>query len=119
MTGSRTSVIAGVLHRPVLDRPTVGAEARGRMVQGLAPRSSTVDWTATVPQLAEAIDTALALADAPAHALVVDHRGGDLVGTCACGRVLGRIRPGTRLDALAVPWMQHASPELAAAGHRA
>ncbi|GEC02985.1 hypothetical protein SSP24_06400 [Streptomyces spinoverrucosus] len=83
-----------------------------------------------MPQLAEAIDTALtkwdaatagALAgsEAAGHALIVSHEGSDLVGTCQCGRRLGRITPGRPLDALAVPWVRHTSTDLTAAAIRA
>ncbi len=115
---SRAETIAAVLRRPDLDRPLLGHELRGRLVQGLAPASTGVEWTATVPQLAAAIDTALTVSDASeaahtadaeasGHALGIQHRGGDLVGVCQCGRTLGRITPGTPLDALAVPWLHH------------
>lgn len=120
---SREETIAAVLRRPSLDRPLLAHELRGRLVQGLAPASTVVEWRATVPQLAEAIDTALTVRDASAaadtadseaagHALGIQHRGGDLVGVCQCGRRLGRISPGTPLDALAVPWLHHTGLEL-------
>ncbi|MCH5677858.1 hypothetical protein [Streptomyces gilvus] len=123
---TRSDVIAQTLNHPVLTRPTVGHELLERVVQGLGPRSTLADWTATVPQLADAIDTALARVDAATlgalagsaaagHALIVEYSGCDLVGACQCGRRLGRIRPGTALDALAVPWTTHTSTELAAA----
>ncbi|WP_329597786.1 hypothetical protein OIE43_18940 [Streptomyces pseudovenezuelae] len=124
---NRADAIAAVLRRPVLERQLLAHELRGPMVQGIGSGSTVVEWTASVPQLAEAIDTALANVDAAAaaamagsaaagHALVIEHRGGDLVGTCQCGRRLGYIHPGTRLDALAVPWIRHTAPVLAAAG---
>lgn len=126
---NRADTIAGVLRRPVLQRPLLAHELRGRLVQGLVPGSTVAEWTATVPQLAEDIDTALAAADAATavgmvgglaagHALVVQYDGLDLVGTCQCGRRLGRIRPGTQLDALAVPWVRHTSLDQAAAAVR-
>jgi hypothetical protein len=107
---TRAELIAAVLRAPVLARPVLGHELRERLVQGLAPASTVADWVATVPQLAEAIDTALTadLTAGTAHALVVHYDGADLVGTCQCGARLGRIHPGTRLDALAVPWERHA-----------
>lgn len=116
MTRTRTDVIADVLRRPVLRRPVLGHELRERLVQGLGPASTEAEWTATVPQLAEAIDTALG-ADV-IHGLVVQYDGIDMVGTCQCGQRLGRIRPGTRLDALTVPWERHIAhlPALAPAG---
>lgn len=55
---SRTDIIAAVLRRPVFRRPIVGHELRGSQVQ-LLGRNSDVTWSATVPQLAEALDTAL------------------------------------------------------------
>lgn len=120
---TRAETIAAVLHRPVLDRRLLAHELGGRLVQALGPASTVAEWTATVPQLAEAIDTALAVHDATAaatvadaeaagHALGVQHLGSDLVGVCQCGRTLGRITPGTRLDALAVPWLRHTGAEL-------
>jgi hypothetical protein len=122
----RADIIAGVLRRPVLRRPLLAHELRERLVQGLGPGSTAAEWTATVPQLAEDIDTAIAAAEAAlaaavagstaaGHALVIGYRGRDLVGTCQCGRVLGRITHGTPLDALAVPWERHISPALASA----
>ncbi|WP_055535664.1 hypothetical protein [Streptomyces graminilatus] len=59
---SPTDIIAAVLRRPVFRRPIVGHELRGSQVQ-LLGRNSDVTWTATVPQLAEAIDTALLKSD--------------------------------------------------------
>lgn len=123
---NRAETIAGVLRRPVLTRPVLAHELRGRLVQGLGAGSTVAEWTATVPQMAGAIDTALAKVDAATagamagslaagHALVISYRGRDLVGTCQCGRTLGRIDPATPLDALAVPWIRHTSTDLAAA----
>ncbi|MYS44073.1 hypothetical protein GTY23_23140 [Streptomyces sp. SID5998] len=56
---SRTETIAAVLRRPKLARPILAHELRQHVVQGLGPGTTAADWTATVPQLAEAIDTAL------------------------------------------------------------
>lgn len=56
---SRTDTIASVLRRPHLTRPVVAHELRERLVQGLEPGGTATDWTATVPQLAEAINTQL------------------------------------------------------------
>ncbi|MEU8555912.1 hypothetical protein AB0C80_18250 [Streptomyces anthocyanicus] len=56
---SRTDTIAAALRRPRLTRPVVAHELRERMVQGLEPGGTTTDWTATVPQLAEAINAQL------------------------------------------------------------
>ncbi|WP_171111276.1 MULTISPECIES: hypothetical protein [unclassified Streptomyces] len=127
---TRADTIATVLRRPVLHRRLLAHELRERLVQGLGPGSTDAEWTATVPQLAEALDTALtkwdaatagALAgsEAAGHALVVSYEGSDLVGRCQCGPVLGRVRPGTALDSLAVPWVRHTSLDLAAAAIRA
>lgn len=58
MNASRIDVIAAALRRPLLRRPVVGRELRGSIVQSLG-RNSDVTWSATVPQIAEAIDTAL------------------------------------------------------------
>ncbi|MEU3256148.1 hypothetical protein [Streptomyces sp. NPDC006997] len=120
----RIKVIADVLRRrPRLHRPTLAYEQRGRQVQSLAPGTTEVDWEAPAAHVAEAIDTALdahaAAAAARAagsaeagHALVITYRDLDLVGVCQCGRPLGRIRPGTPLDALAVPWERHTGTPL-------
>ena len=127
---NRADTIAAVLRRPILERPPLAYELAERQVQGVGARSTVVEWTATVPQLADAIDLALGKVDAATvaamagsaaagHALVVEYQGCDLVGTCQCGRRLGLIRPGTRLDALAVPWIRHTSTDLAAAAVRA
>lgn len=122
---TRAELIASALRRPRLQRPVLAHELRGRLLQGLAPGSTAADWTATVPQLAEAIDTALAAHDAAAaaqagtvaagHALVVHYDGADLVGVCQCGTPLGRAHPGKPLDALAVPWERHTALPLARA----
>ncbi|MFJ3794984.1 hypothetical protein ACIPSJ_01710 [Streptomyces sp. NPDC090088] len=123
---SRTDTIATALTHPEFRRPFLGQELRGAMVQGLGPGSSEPRWTATVPQLAEAIDTALTRAeekDTPAggsttadasgtadtpHALVIRLVGPDHVGTCECGRAIGRTPRTRSLDGLAGLWEQHA-----------
>jgi hypothetical protein len=56
---SRIDTIAGVLRQPKLWRPVLGHELREHVVECLGPGSTEPRWTATVPQLAEAIDTAL------------------------------------------------------------
>ncbi|MEU9661876.1 hypothetical protein [Streptomyces chartreusis] len=48
------------------------------------------------------------------HALIVEAGGHETHGSCQCGRRLGRIAPGARLDALAVPWARHTCTELTA-----
>ncbi|MFE6408481.1 hypothetical protein ACFVOR_16280 [Streptomyces sp. NPDC057837] len=177
---SRTDTIAAVLRRPRLRRPALAHELAERLVQGLGARSTVTEWTATVPQLAEAIDAALqeqereekdtpaegnrppagaadtaraeilrTLMDAgynePAagellalafrephgqspdvgslqslaggHALLVEYGADEALGSCQCGRRLGRITPGKPLDALAVPWERHACTELTTASN--
>ncbi|WP_073946485.1 hypothetical protein [Streptomyces kebangsaanensis] len=171
---SRTDTIAAVLRRPVLRRPLLAHELRGHVVQGLGPGSTETAWTATVPQLAEAIDTALqaraqseekgtrlgtqppvggstaraeilaVLADAGynqaaatellarahrephtdppdlefretlagGHALIVQYGDCELIGSCQCGRALGRIRPDRSLDQLAGLWERHTMTEV-------
>lgn len=59
---TRVDVIAAALHRPPLRRPFVGHEVRSGVVQ-LHGRSTDPDWTATIPQLAEAIDSALTISE--------------------------------------------------------
>ncbi|MET9729740.1 hypothetical protein ABZZ79_03435 [Streptomyces sp. NPDC006458] len=56
---ARTETIASVLQRPRLLRPVLAHELRERLVQGMGAGTTEVEWTATVPQLAEAIDTEL------------------------------------------------------------
>ncbi|MGW5509935.1 hypothetical protein ACWEV9_19490 [Streptomyces albogriseolus] len=169
---SRTDVIAGVLRRPRLKRPVLAHELRQALVQGLGS-GTEVRWTATVPQLAEAIDTALTAAgreekdtrrgsqprpggstaraellavlqaagynDAAAvdlvarafrephtdppdlefretlaggHALVVQYGDCELLGSCQCGRRLGRVTPDRPIDHLAGLWERHTMTEL-------
>ncbi|MET9140517.1 DUF6895 family protein [Streptomyces parvulus] len=60
---SRTDTIAAVLRHPRVKRVTLAHELGGRMVQSTAPGGTTVDWSATVPQLAEALNTALEQAE--------------------------------------------------------
>ncbi|MGW2170364.1 hypothetical protein ACWC1C_07510 [Streptomyces sp. NPDC001705] len=60
---SRTDTIAAVLRHPRLTRPVVAHELRERLVQGLVPGGTATDWTATVPQLAEAIHVGLEQAE--------------------------------------------------------
>jgi hypothetical protein len=55
---TRVDVIAAALHKPSLRRPYVGRELRSGVLQ-LHGRSTDPDWTATIPQIAEAIDSAL------------------------------------------------------------
>lgn len=117
MTG-RLNTIATALRAPNLERRFLGHELRGALVQGVYANSTEVSWSATVPMLAEAIDTALTRAeekDTPAdagapstpHALVLEAHGVDLVGTCRCGRSIGRTPLGRHIDGLIGLWEQH------------
>ncbi|MEU9424291.1 hypothetical protein AB0D87_15905 [Streptomyces sp. NPDC048342] len=119
--------IAAVLRNPTFRRPVLGQELRGAMVQGLGSGSGSSEprWIATVPQLAEAIDTALTRAeekDTPAggttagtgtadtpHALVISRTEHDFVGVCECGRAIGRTPRTRHLDGLVGLWEQHAA----------
>ncbi|MEU2780582.1 hypothetical protein [Streptomyces sp. NPDC007110] len=173
----RTEVIAGVLRRPRLKRPVLAHELRERLVQGLGAGSTDVEWTATIPQVAEAIDAALtasgreekdtrrggqpraggstaraellaALHDsgyneaaatdvvarafrephtdppdlefretrAGGHALVIEYGDCELIGSCQCGRRLGRVTPDKPIDRLAGLWERHTMTELTAPG---
>ncbi|MFE9935897.1 hypothetical protein [Streptomyces hirsutus] len=56
---TRTDTIAAVLRRPRLQRPVLAHELREHLVQGVGPAGTDKEWTATVPQIAEAIDAAL------------------------------------------------------------
>ncbi|MFZ4206813.1 hypothetical protein ACOZE4_18445 [Streptomyces griseoincarnatus] len=170
---SRTDVIAAVLRRPRLKRPVLAHELRQSLVQGLRI-GTTVEWTATVPQLAEAIDSELAKQEqreqkdtrrgsqprpggstaraellavlqesgyneaaavdllvrafrephtsppdkefretlAGGHALVVQYGDCELLGSCQCGRRLGRVTPDRPIDHLAGLWERHTMTEL-------
>ncbi|MEU5908880.1 MULTISPECIES: hypothetical protein [Actinomycetes] len=132
---SRTDIVAAVLRGPVLRRPVLAHEMREHLVQGLDPRSTQTRWTATVPQLAEAIVTALqeadreekdipagstarhtgtastARAEAPtSHALILERAGHDVIGTCRCGRAIGRTPQNKPFDALVGLWERHTNP---------
>jgi hypothetical protein len=48
------------------------------------------------------------------HALIVEVGDYETHGSCQCGRRLGRIALGTRLDALTIPWERHTFTELSA-----
>jgi hypothetical protein len=54
----RLGVIAAALRAPKIDRPYVGHEMRGPMLM-LTGLNSDLIWSATIPQIAEAIDQAL------------------------------------------------------------
>lgn len=109
MKATRYDVILRVLTSTQPVRQLLARELGGPLVQLLASRTSDLTWQASPQLLAEAIDQAVTEAEpsAAAHALVIEDRGLDIVGTCRCGQVLGRARPGTPLDALAVPWERH------------
>ncbi|MDT6983701.1 hypothetical protein ACFSUJ_12005 [Streptomyces lusitanus] len=169
---SRTDVIARVLRRPRLKRPVLAHELR-QMVQGLGT-GTDVEWTATVPQLAEAIDSELTKQEqreqkdtrrgsqprpggstaraellavlqesgyneaaaldlvarafrephtdppdlefretrAGGHALLVEYGDCELLGSCQCGRRLGRVTPDKPIDHLAGLWERHTMTEL-------
>lgn len=51
------------------------------------------------------------------HALVVEHGAGELVGSCQCGRRLGRLTSSGSVDALAGLWELHLT-QLAGGGER-
>lgn len=118
---SRVDLIAAVLRRPRLLRPVVAHELRERLVQGVGAGSTVVDWVATVPQLAEAIDTALTAEEkdtpvqgAPStplpsdgHALIVRTVGVDLLGSCQCGRPIGRTPRARSMDGMTGLWESH------------
>ncbi|MFJ1650050.1 hypothetical protein ACIOC2_01280 [Streptomyces sp. NPDC088337] len=131
---SRTDIVADVLRSPVLHRPVLAHEMREHLVQGIDPRSAQTRWTATVPQLAEAIDTALREADreekdipadtnarhtgttftaradaSTGHALILEAAGPDFIGTCQCGRRIGRTPQNKPVDALVGLWERHTS----------
>ncbi|MCM8548952.1 hypothetical protein [Streptomyces sp. STCH 565 A] len=136
---SRTDTIAAVLRRPRLTRPLVAHELRERLVQGLEPGGTASDWTATVPQLAEAINNAVEKAERAeqkdtrgraqrptggatarthlrtvkgGHALVIEQSEGEIRGACQCGRRLGTIAPHALVDILAAKWEHHAMTEV-------
>lgn len=128
MKEPRYDVILRVLTSPQPVRRLLAYEQRGPLVQLLASGTTDPTWQAPPRLLADAIHKAVALSEewavpsraqpvetpAAPHDLVIECRGLDLVGTCRCGQVLGRITPGTRLDALAVPWERHTAALAAA-----
>jgi hypothetical protein len=48
------------------------------------------------------------------HALLVQYGDCELIGTCQCGRALGRITPAGSVDHLAGLWERHTTTELPA-----
>lgn len=132
---SRLDVIAAVLRDPAPVRPLLAYELRSSIVQLLGPGTTDPTWTATPGLLAEAIDAGLARAErkekdipadtsstagtqgttsaAPAHALVLESDGLDLVGICRCGRPIGRTPLARSVDGLVGVWEQHCIQEVA------
>lgn len=55
---TRADLIAAALRSPQIGRPYVGHEMRGPMLMLTGPHSDLI-WSATIPQIAEAIDQAL------------------------------------------------------------
>lgn len=120
---ARIDTIAAALRGPELQRQFLGHELRGALVQGVGAGSTEVVWTATVPMLAEAIDTALTKAeeaeekDIPTgtpstpHALVLEADDIDLIGSCRCGRRIGRTPQRRSVDGLVGLWERHVSED--------
>lgn len=48
------------------------------------------------------------------HALIVQYGDCELIGSCQCGRALGRITPAGSVDHLAALWERHTCTELPA-----
>lgn len=46
------------------------------------------------------------------HALIVEAGDYETHGSCQCGRRLGRIALGTRIDSLTIPWERHTFTDL-------
>jgi hypothetical protein len=122
---SRIETIAAVLQHPAPVRELLAYEMRGSVVQHLGPSTTIPTWAATPELLAEAIDEALTRAereekDIPAgtaftplpsdgHALIVRPVGADFIGSCQCGRPLGRTPQNKPLNGLAGLWERHAA----------
>ncbi|EGX60141.1 hypothetical protein SZN_09471 [Streptomyces zinciresistens K42] len=122
---SRIDILTAALRQPVLLRPLLGQELREALVQGLGPGSSEPRWTATLPQLAESLDTSLTRAeekDTPtgsttagpgatstAHALVLETDAYDYLAACSCGHPIGRTPKARSVDVLVCRWEQHAA----------
>jgi hypothetical protein len=121
----RAARIAAFLRRFQPVRQPLGYELRDSVVQLLGPGTTDPTWTATPVLLAEAIDQDLTRAeekDTPAgsttaggtgapftaHALVLNRDAHDFVGTCQCGRAIGRTPQSRPLDGLVGVWEQHA-----------
>ncbi|MBK3572632.1 hypothetical protein JHN63_02090 [Streptomyces sp. MBT65] len=125
---SHAQAIAAVLRHPAPVRQPLANELRGSVVQLLGPGTTVPTWTATPEVLGAAIAEHLARAEreekdipadsatigtqgttstAPAHALVLEPDGIDLVGTCRCGRPIGRAPLTRSIDGLVGMWEQH------------
>ena len=123
MTPRATRIAVFLRHLAV--RPLLAYELRGSVVQLLGPGTTDPTWTATPELLAEAIDADLTQAEekdipqgtpSTAHALVIDRDERDFIGTCQCGRAIGRTPQGRSVDGLVGLWEQHAdqpSPDTA------
>jgi hypothetical protein len=61
------------------------------------------------PPDSEAVETL-----AGGHALIIQHGDRELIGSCQCGRALGRITPAGSVDHLAGLWERHTTTELTA-----
>jgi hypothetical protein len=117
----RAARIAAFLRRFQPVRQPLGYELRDSVVQLLGPGTTDPTWTATPALLAEAIDQALTRAEekdtpvkgAPstAHALVLARDEHDFVGTCVCGRAIGRSPQHRSVDGLVGLWERHAAHE--------
>ncbi|MEU1478939.1 hypothetical protein [Streptomyces sp. NPDC005760] len=122
----RIEVIRGVLVAGQPVRPLLAYEQSGPLVQLLASHTTLPTWQAPPTLLAEAIARALTQAeekDIPAgsttaggpgtaftpHALVLARDEHDFVGTCTCGRAIGRSPQGRSMDGLVGLWEQHAA----------
>ncbi len=124
---TRVETIAAFLRRPAPVRQPLGCELRGSVIQLLGPGTTDPTWTATPEVLGAAIEAHLDQAvreekdipagpsagtqgttsTAPAHALVLESDGLDLVGTCRCGRPIGRTPLTRSIDGLVGTWEQH------------
>ncbi|MFE1925842.1 hypothetical protein ACFW91_25125 [Streptomyces asoensis] len=118
---ARIDTITAVLRSVEPVRPLLAYELRGSLVQLLGPGTTDPTWAAPPQLLAEAIDQALTEEeekDIPAgtpstplpsdgHALIVRRVGGDFLGSCQCGRPLGRTPRNKPLNGLAGLWERH------------
>ncbi|MFE3855225.1 hypothetical protein ACFXPN_29340 [Streptomyces griseorubiginosus] len=123
----RLEVIRKVLVAGQPVRPLLAYEQSGPLVQLLASHTTLPTWQAPPTLLAKAIDLELVRAeekDIPTgsstsatgpgtaftpHALVLTRDEHDFVGTCRCGRPVGRAPQGRSVDGLVGLWEQHAA----------